>query len=62
MGEALLTVEELSKRLKVSPSWIYKKVRAKVIPHCRIGKLTRFSEMQIDEWIKAHSNRGTLKI
>jgi excisionase family DNA binding protein len=57
-----LTIGEVAKRMKVSRSWIYKKARAKVIPHVRIGAVIRFVEKDIEEWINKHKVSGCLKV
>jgi excisionase family DNA binding protein len=48
----LLTVEELSKVLKVKRSWIYEKVRQGRIPHYKLGKYLRFDLFEIKKWLK----------
>jgi excisionase family DNA binding protein len=57
-----LTIDEVSKRIKVSRSWIYKKARAKIIPHVRIGAVIRFVEKDIEDWINKHKISGCLKV
>jgi excisionase family DNA binding protein len=62
MSEVWLTVEEVAARLQVSPSWIYKKVTAKIMPHIRVGGLVRFSEKEINDWLQSHHVKGCQKI
>lgn len=51
--EMLLTVDEVSKILKVSQVWIYKLVREKKIPFCRLGgKTVRFKQSELETWIE----------
>jgi len=57
-----LTIDEVSKRMKVSRSWIYKKAQAKIIPHVRIGAVIRFVEKDIEEWVNKHKISGCLKV
>ena len=58
----ILTVIELAKRLKVPPSWVYEKSRARgqfagePLPVLRCGKYLRFSWPDVVEWLRA--NRG----
>lgn len=55
--EELLTVSDLSKRLRVSPVWIYKLVREKRIPFYHIEKCIRFSPSDIQIWLEERKNR-----
>jgi excisionase family DNA binding protein len=54
--EELLTVDDLSKTLKVSRVWIYKLVREKRIPFYHVEKCVRFSPSEIKEWLEAKKN------
>jgi excisionase family DNA binding protein len=47
-----LTVDELSTYLGISTSTIYKKVHFNTIPFLKMGRLTRFDRIEIDEWIR----------
>ena len=49
--ESFLTVDDLSKRLKVSKIWLYKLVREKRIPFLHIEKCVRFDPVEIQEWL-----------
>lgn len=62
MSDNLLTIQQVKEKLQRSDSWLYKKIRAKIIPHFRIGGTIRFSEKEIDEWLQAHHVKGCLKI
>ncbi|MGR3304385.1 MAG: helix-turn-helix domain-containing protein [Candidatus Scalindua sp.] len=48
--EEILTIGELSKHLKVTVNWIYKKVSSKEIPYHKPGGSLRFRKKEIDEW------------
>jgi len=50
----LLTVEELSKRLKVKPKYIYELTSQKAIPFYKIGRFVRFDPQEIDQWLECH--------
>ena len=50
-SEALMTVRDVAKYLKVSPATVYKRVKEKKIPCHRIGRLWRFRREEIDEWL-----------
>lgn len=60
--KGILTIEGAAARVGASPSWVYKKVSAKIIPHFRIGGLLRFSESEINNWMKSHHVGGCQKI
>lgn len=52
-NQELLTIDELSQRLKVPPSWIYDKTRRKgpgTIPAVRVGKYLRFNLGSVLDW------------
>jgi excisionase family DNA binding protein len=50
--EVFLTVDDLSKMLKVSQVWLYKLVREKRIPFYHIEKCVRFSPSEIEKWLE----------
>ena len=50
--EEFLTVDDLSKKLRVSRVWIYKLVRENRIPFYHIEKCLRFSPSEIQNWLK----------
>lgn len=54
--EDFLTVEDLSKILRVSRVWIYKLVREKRIPFYHVEKCVRFSSSEISEWLESKKN------
>lgn len=55
----IMTVEELAELLKVKPTWIYKQVQFKSIPHFHAGKYPRFKRKEIEAWIQAQSVPST---
>jgi len=46
-----LTVPMLSEYLKISKSYIYKKIHKNSIPYHKIGKSIRFNRDEIDQWV-----------
>ena len=54
--EELLTVDDLSKVLKVSRVWIYKLVSERRIPFYHVEKCVRFSPSEVNEWLEARKN------
>jgi excisionase family DNA binding protein len=50
----LLTVDEIAAALRVSPSWVYERVRKRgrdQMPHVKIGKYLRFRLSEVRTWI-----------
>jgi excisionase family DNA binding protein len=50
----LLTVDEIAAALRVSPSWVYERVRKRgrdKMPHLKIGKYLRFRLLEVRTWI-----------
>ncbi len=57
MNDSILNIDELSEYLKLSKSFLYKKVHRKTIPFVKVGRRTIFVREQIDKWIQ--SGAGT---
>jgi excisionase family DNA binding protein len=62
MDNGFLTIGEVAEKMKVSPSWIYKKCKAGVMPHVRIGGMLRFVGRDVESWISAHKVKGCMKV
>ena len=58
---ALLTVKEVSKRLQVKPSTIYRWAEQGIIPHLKLGRLLRFDPDEIEAWIQDRRRNGILE-
>ena len=56
--DELLTKEEIARFLKVSIKMIDKMVSMNDIPHCKIGKLVRFSKQMVMEKMIVRQNAG----
>lgn len=61
-GNGILTLPEVAQRLRVSRTWVYKKCEAGIMPHFRIGRMVRFREKELDEWLLRHWCKGAEKI
>jgi excisionase family DNA binding protein len=51
----LMTVEEVAALLKVKPSWVYERIRARrgdKLPHVKLGHYVRFERAAVEEFIK----------
>ncbi len=57
----VLTIEELSKYLKIPKSTLYKLVREGKMPSQKIGRHWRFYKESIDQWLK-QSHKLTEKV
>ena len=53
--DRLLDVQEAAALLNVPQSWIYQHVRTRArnqLPHIKLGKYLRFSEPEINAWLR----------
>jgi len=57
---ALLTVEELAKKISVSKSTIYNWRMQKRIPYVKMGKLIRFDTTEIDRWVNEQKKEAVV--
>ncbi len=55
---AVMTVEDVSKYLRVSRASVYRLVKQHKIPVSRIGKHLRFRKEAVDEWITHMEKRN----
>ena len=46
-------VQELTEYIHMSPSYVYKMVSNKSIPHIKLGTRTLFERNQIDNWVRS---------
>jgi excisionase family DNA binding protein len=53
--EKLLSIEELSEKLGIPVSTLYAWTCKKKIPYVKLGRLVRFRESEITEWIAKNS-------
>ena len=51
-----LTIDELSAYLKMGRTKLYTLVQQGELPGCKIGNQWRFDRVEIDTWIREHSN------
>jgi excisionase family DNA binding protein len=56
--ENLLDISQLSKILCVKPMTIYGWIHDGNIPHVKLGRLVRFSEKEINEWLEKKKKAG----
>ena len=53
--DRIMTVPEVAKYLRMSPSKLYLLLQQKKIPHVRIGRNVRIRETELKEWIEAQA-------
>lgn len=54
MAKELCSIDKISEYLDVSIPFIRKLVRAKMIPHYKIGNRLKFDIKEINEWVESH--------
>jgi len=54
----LIDADELSRRLALKRATVYYKAAKGELPHYRLGKLYRFSESEIANWLAANHAEG----
>ncbi len=62
MSETWLKAKQVAEKIGVSSSWVLRKAKAGIVPHIRIGGVIRFSENEIENWMKRHGMEGKLKV
>lgn len=48
----LLTIQEVAEMTKLSESYLYKRVRARELPHFKIGNILRFRAEEVLKWLE----------
>jgi excisionase family DNA binding protein len=56
-GAPILTVEEVSRRLRVSEATVYNLIRAGHLPAFRVGRSWRIDERDFEEYIRRQKTR-----
>lgn len=59
MTNTILTVHELCQRYNLKQRTVYRWVKSGQIPHLRAGRSLRFSEAEVDAWLKSHRTVDT---
>jgi excisionase family DNA binding protein len=55
--ERLLEAEDVAGILGMTTDWVYREVRAKRLPHIRLGRYVRFRRESIEAWLDAREHR-----
>jgi len=56
METEFYTVKELMELLKVSESWIMRRIKTGKIPSYKFGKQRRFKKEEINQWIESQKD------
>lgn len=56
--EQLLTIDELSRLLKIKKSTIYHWTSAGFVPHTKVGRFIRFRASDVEKWLQARQRDG----
>jgi excisionase family DNA binding protein len=54
MEKTFLNIEQASAYLNIKRSFLYTLVEAGEVPHYKVGRLIRFKQDDIDEWMEKH--------
>ena len=57
MNDTIMDMDEMSDYLKISKSFLYKRVHKRTIPFVKVGRRTIFVKEQIDKWIEANAGK-----
>ena len=57
MQRRLVDTKEIAQQLSIKPSTIYKWIHEGRIPHYKVGKLVRFSEKEVWDWVVQQRRR-----
>jgi len=55
MQKRLLNINEVSQMIGIQVDTLYRWVSQRRIPYVKVGRLTKFDVVAIDEWIKEYS-------
>ena len=56
--EKLLTLQQLSSLLQVSPRTVYQWTHTGFIPHYKLPRAVRFKESEIEKWLNKRKRKG----
>ncbi|MEW6686073.1 MAG: helix-turn-helix domain-containing protein [Candidatus Edwardsbacteria bacterium] len=59
--DRFLNIQQLSEILSVKPMTIYGWIHDGIIPYLKLGRLVRFSEREIQEWLNKKRREGRVK-
>ena len=60
--DRLLTVKDVSDKLRVGKSTVYRWVHYDYIPHVKLGSSVRFDERALERWLRSKERSGRRKI
>lgn len=60
INDEILTLEEVSRYLRLNKSTVYRMAQAGKIPAVKVGKVWRFKACKVNEWLEKSSNESRL--
>ena len=60
-NDKFLTILDVSAYLNIKPTTLYGKIGAGEIPHYKIGRLIRFKQEEIDQWLELQKRGGVVE-
>ena len=54
-GRPLLNIQEASEYLGLSPHTLYTMVSQRRVPFVKVGRLTKFDVVLLEDWLKKHT-------
>lgn len=54
----LLTVDQIAEMLQVKTGTVYQWVHEGFVPHIKLGRLVRFNESEVMEWLRKRTVEG----
>ena len=61
MAMELLTADEISRKLHVPRSWVYRAARSGDLPSVQCGRYRRFDEADVERWIEEQKARRSTR-
>lgn len=61
MDDRIMTLEEVSKYLKLHRATVYKMAQAGKIPASKVGKVWRFKRVKLEAWLDRRQQRARSK-
>ena len=62
MSERWLSVEEVADHLGVKRDTVYKWIRRKGLPGHKVGRLWKFQQREIDDWVRFEAARDQRRV
>jgi len=60
MPDQIMTVKDVADYLKLNERTVYRMATAGKIPAFKVGGSWRFKQIELEKWIKTHSNNSSV--